>query len=69
MAAEFGKIEDTKGALKRLFSQTQIVKDWQKGNWQAMSDWLGDFDIGRLTSSDERGELHQLVTLDCNDQV
>lgn len=45
------------------------MDEWKKGNWQALAEWIGDFDISELCKTDSAGETIKLVSLDSNAQI
>lgn len=56
--------------LKRLFEHTQIVDEWKKGNWAALAEWLGDFDISQLCKwQDHDHQPIKLVALDAQSPI
>ena len=43
-------------SLRELFSKpSQITKDWKSCNWQALDNWMGDFELSHLI--DARGKF------------
>lgn len=70
MAIEQQQVEeDPQDALKRLFDQTNIIDEWKKGNWAALSDWLGDYDIRQFCIPDANYQHIKLIKLDSSNQI
>ena len=61
--------EDPQDALKRLFDQTNIIDEWKKGNWAALAEWLGDYDIRLFCQPDDNFQHIKLIKLDSSNQI
>ena len=60
-----GHEEPAMTALERLFEQKNMVDEWKKGNWNVISEWLGDFDITSICSNEGNdGDMHKIIKLD-----
>jgi hypothetical protein len=50
-----------------MFSKTKAIEEWKNGNWPALLEWFGDFDLMRIV---EVGlQLPRLLSLDLDDKI
>ena len=61
--------DEPQDVLKRMFERTQIVEDWKKGNWSALEQWIGNFDISLLCTTDENLQPIKLISLDSSNPI
>jgi hypothetical protein len=43
-----GDVDKLRSRLKSMFSKPKVIEDWKNGNWQALLEWFGDFDLMQI---------------------
>ena len=50
-----------------MFKKSKVIEDWKNGNWSALLEWFGDFDLMQIVNIGP--QLPYLLKIEIDDKI